>query len=90
MGCALLQQRIFFQGNILFWFVLLFDIRGEISKSSVLMQHIVSKVEDLIQPNWGSDDGVVLGKLGGILFHLSRLSGFSVGFSARRNGIDKN
>ena len=80
VGCALLQQRIFFEGNILFWFVLWSDIRGEIvSFQNLLMQHIDSEAEDLIQPNRGSDDGVVLGKLGWILCHLSRLSGRILG-----------
>ena len=80
VGCALLQQRIFFEGNILFWFVLWSDIRGEIvSFQNLLMQHIDSEAEDLIHPNRGSDDGVVLGKLGWILCHLSRLSGRNLG-----------
>ena len=63
-----------------FYFGLFYGISGEIvSFQNLLMQHIDSEAEDLIHPNRGSDDGVVLGKLGWILCHLSRLSGRNLG-----------
>ena len=73
LGCAWLEQRILF-GETFYFGLFYCSIWGErlchftIFWCNTLIHY--SELEDLIQPNWGSDDGGLLGKLGRILFPL--------------------